>query len=56
MAEALEDTGLDIKHMEVAALVIMLELMMKRNAEPIVDNPLKDGEQISPLSCYGLFF
>lgn len=44
--------------MVVAALVITLELMMTRNAEPIVGNPLKDGEKTSyvVIVCFSDYF
>lgn len=45
MVRASDATGLDILHMVIVAVVIMLELMMIRNAELIVESPLRDGEK-----------
>lgn len=47
MVRASDATGLHILHMVIVAVVIMLEPMMIRNAELIVESPPKDGEERS---------
>lgn len=38
------------------AIVPMLELIPKTNAEQIVASPLRDGEKVHPLNVMPLFF
>ena len=44
MDRALGATGLHIKYLVIAVTVIMLERIMRRNVQLIVERPLKDGK------------